>query len=194
MFETKDEKLSKMDKKISDLERKMEENFDRVNDTITTLNEIIFHLQADNTKLRGEKDFLLERHKKLVRRVPVPDLSREVNNRLVKPAADKLRENAGLLRDAALEGFVEIKEPKKIVKRDPAKELKDHVLRNTQSSGKTIDRLYEIISETGCIRSDDAARRLNVHEVQVEEWGKILQEHELVKVKKTGGRTELVKV
>jgi len=194
MFETKDEKLSKMDKKISDLEKKMEQNFDLINDTVTTLNDIIIHLQADNTKLRGEKDFLLERHKKLVKRVPVPDLSREVNNRLVKPAANVLRENANLLRDVALEGFVEIKEPEKIVKRDPSKDLKDHVLRNTQSSGKTIDRLYEIIGETGHVRSDDAARRLNVHEVQVEEWGKILQEHELIKMKKTGGRTELVKV
>src|SRR3989344_4563134 len=147
MFDTKDDKLSKMEKRLNEMEKKMERNFERVNETISTLNEIIFHLQADNTKLRNEKDFLVERHKKLVMRVPVPDLSREINNHLVN--------------------------------------------RNTQSSGKTIDRLYELITENGRVRCDEAARRLNVHEIQVEEWGKILQEHELIKMKKSPfGKTE----
>lgn len=197
MFETKDEKLSKMEKRIAEMEKKMDRNFNRINDTISTLNEIIFHLQSENTKLRGEKDFLVERHRKLVKRVPVPDLSSEVSNKLVKPASNVIRENANLFRDAALEGFVELREPeqKKIVKKDPAKELKQHVIANTQSSGRTIDRLYEIIGETGRVRCDDAARRLNVHEIQIEEWGKILQEHELVRVKKNSfGKTELIKI
>ena len=197
MFDTKDDKLSKMEKRLNEMEKKMAQNFERVNETISTLNEIIFHLQADNTKLRNEKDFLVERHKKLVMRVPVPDLSREINNHLVKPAANKIKENAELFRNAAVEGFIEIKDPEpvKTVKRDPVKELKDHVIRNTQSSGKTIDRLYELITENGRVRCDEAARRLNVHEIQVEEWGKILQEHELIKMKKSPfGKTEMVKL
>src|SRR3989344_1629998 len=93
MFDTKDDKLSKMEKRLNEMEKKMAQNFERVNETISTLNEIIFHLQADNTKLRNEKDFLVERHKKLVMRVPVPDLSREINNHLVKPAANKIKKS-----------------------------------------------------------------------------------------------------
>jgi uncharacterized coiled-coil protein SlyX len=196
IFDTKDEKINKMEKRINEMERKMKDNFEQINETISTLNEIIVHLQTENTKLKNEKDFLVERHKKMLRRVPVPDLSREVNSRLVKPVAKEIRESANLLSNVVTEGFVELTDPDTIVrkKRDPAKELKEHVVKGEQvSSGKTIDRLFEIISETGKIRADEAARRLNVHEIQVEEWAKILEEHELITMKKQFGKVELSK-
>ncbi len=196
IFDTKDEKIDRMEKRISEMERKMAANFEQINETIMTLNEIIVHLQSENTKLKNEKDFLIERHKKMLRRVPVPDLSREVNDRLVKPVAKELRESASLFSDVVTEGFVELRDPDTVKKkREPVKELKEHVTKGEQvSSGKTIDRLFEIISETGKIRADEAARRLNVHEIQVEEWAKILEEHELIKMKKQLGKMELIKV
>ncbi len=197
IFESKDEKIVKLEKKISDLEKKMETNLNRMNDSIGTLNEIILHLQTDNRKLRSEKDFLVQRHKKMLKRVPVPDLASEVSNKLVTPAKDKIKENVDFIGLVAKEGFLEIKEPKPVKKRkNPAKELKEHILTGQKvSNGKSIDKLFDVVSDAGRIRTDAAARKLGVHEIQVEEWGKILQEHDLVSLKKSPfGKLELIKI
>ena len=199
LFDTKDDKITKLDKKVYDMEKRMEQNFHRMNETIRTLNEVIIRLQTENIRLRGERDFLVERHKKMLKRVPVPDLAGEIRERLVKPAAGKIRENADFVQLLAKEGFVEIEELKPVEKReyrkDPAKELKDHIEGPQVSQGKSIERLFELVSTAGRIRVDEAARKLNVHEVQIEEWGKILEDHDLVIMKKSPtGKLELAKV
>lgn len=199
LFETKNEKIEKLDKKVYDIEKRMEQNFGRMNETIRTLNEIILKLQTENTRLRSEKDFLIERHKKMLKRIPVPDLAGEIRERLVKPAAGMIKENSDFIQLLAKEGFVELKEPaapKKQIHKDPAKELKDHIIDNPfPSHGKSIDKLFELISEAGHIRTDEAARKLKVHELQIEEWGKILEDHDLVTLKKSSaGKMELVKI
>lgn len=207
LFETKDERIKGIEKKIFDMEKHVEQNLQRMNETIVTLREIIIQLQRENTRLRGERDFLVERHKKMLRRVPVPDLAKEVSEKLVKPAAVKIKENADFVRLLAKEGFVEIKEPpdrttpqaprtkeKKQQYKNPAKEIKQQLDAEKPNYGKTIDALFEIISKSGNIRSDYAARKLNVHEVQIEEWAKILEDHELITIKKHFGKLELAKI
>lgn len=200
LFDSKDEKITRLDKKIYGMERRMEQGLQRMNETITTLKEIIIKLQTENTQLRSERDFLVERHKKMLRRVPVPDLAGEISERLVKPAAGRIKENAEFVQLLAKEGFVEIREKRAPPKRkpldNPAKELKEIIAGTPkQSHGKTVDRLFEMVSSAGRIRSDEAARRLNVHEVQVEEWARILEDHELITVRKTPlGKLELSKV
>lgn len=200
LFETKNEKMEKLEKKVLDTEKRVEQNLNRMNGTIVTLKEIIIHLQRENTQLRSERDFLVERHKKMLRRVPVPDLAKEVNERLVKPAVGKIKENAEFVQLLAKEGFVEIKDPEEIKEekkryKNPAKEIKEHIMEAPKPNyGKTIDGLFDIVSKAGKIRSDEAARKLNVHEVQIDEWAKILEEHELITVKKHFGKLELAKI
>lgn len=205
IFDTKDDKMAKLEKKIFDMEKRLEHDMNRMNDTVSTLNHIILKLQVENTRLRSERDFLVERHKKMLRRVPVPDLASEINEKLVRPATNMIKENAEFVGLVAKEGFVEIRprkwEKKKIQKnreqiKDVAKELKKQIEDMPKPNyGKTIDSLFELVNKNGSIRVDDAARKLNVHEVQVEEWGKILEDHELITTKKgTFGKIELIKV
>lgn len=199
IFDTKNEKVDKLEKKIYDMEKKLENNMKNVDNTISTLNQIILKLQSENTRLRSERDFLVERHKKMLKRVPVPDLVLEINERLVKPTANKIRENAEFVELVTKEGFVEIKpkaEGKPHAKKDMAKELKKHIEEMPKPNhGKTIDGLFELVSKNGRMRADEAARKLNVHEVQIEEWGKILEDHDLVTLKKNHfGKIELVKL
>lgn len=198
IFDSRDDKIKKLERDIQSMERRMEDSLRKMDETIKSLNDIILRLQRENVQLRSERDFLVERHKKLLRRVPVPDLAGEINERLVKPGASKIKENVEFVQLLAKEGFVELKEkkPKKVVKKDPIEELKESIIDvSSKNYGKTIDSLYEIISKSGKIRADEAARRLNVHEVQIEEWAKILEEHELVTVRKTHlGKFELHKI
>jgi hypothetical protein len=176
-----------MERKIADLEKKLDYNIGRMNESIATLNEIILHMESENKRLRDEKSFLIERHKKMLKRVNVPDLSYEIKERLVKPAADTVKENMNIVRLVAKEGFVEIKDPAAPpmnIRKNPAKELKNYVIGGEKKdSGKSIDNLYEIVSN-GPVRSDEAARRMNVHEVQIAEWAKILEENDLITIKK----------
>jgi hypothetical protein len=195
VFETKDEKIDRVEKKVAELERKLDYNIGRMNESITMLNEIILHMEAENKKLRNEKSFLIERHKKMLKRVPVPDLSYEINERFVKPAKNTVRENMNVVRLAAREGFVEIRDPVASQPRlkNPARELKEHIISGEKKdSGKSIDTLYELIAG-GSVRSDEAARKMNVHEVQVEEWARILEENDLITIKKGPfGKLELI--
>ncbi|MBS3051379.1 MAG: hypothetical protein J4400_04475 [Candidatus Aenigmarchaeota archaeon] len=199
IFDSKDDKVNRLKKDVHDMERRVESSLQKMNETIKTLNDIILRLQRENVQLRSERDFLVERHKKMLKRVPVPDLAAEINEKLVKPAAGKIRENAEFVQLLAKEGFVELKDqgPKRqAVARDPVSELKSTIIDvSSRSHGKSIDSLFEIVSRAGKIRADDAARRLNVHEVQIEEWAKILEDHEMVTLKKSPmGKMEIVKI
>ena len=109
LFGTKDDKIESLEKKIRDMEKKLEAGMKNVDDTVSTLNQIILKLQVENTRLRGERDFLVERHKKMLKRVPVPDLAGEINERFVKPAAIRIKENADFVGLLAKEGFVDTK-------------------------------------------------------------------------------------
>ncbi|MFA4820123.1 MAG: hypothetical protein WC613_04155 [Candidatus Aenigmatarchaeota archaeon] len=204
IFPTKDEKVEHLERKINEMEKRMDVNINKMNQTVVTLREIILRLQSENTQLRSERDFLVERHKKMLKRVPVPDLATEINERLIRPATNKIRENVDFVQLIAKEGFVEIQEPgkkrpKKVEVKDPsvtAKELKDHISDAPKPNyGKSIDNFFEIVSKAGKIRSDEAARKLNVHQIQIEEWAKILESHDLVTLKKTHiGKMEIIKV
>lgn len=197
-FESKDEKLERLEKEVADLGKKMDNDLRRVNETLDTLSQVIIHLEAENKKLRDEKSFLLERQKKMLKRVPVPDLSREINDRFVKPTSNVIRENADLVRLVAKEGFVEIKEPEKRreYRKNPAKLIKDHVISGEKfDDGKSIDSLFEMVSSSGRVRSDEAAAKMNVHDIQIQEWAKILEENELIEIRKLPlGKIELVKL
>src|SRR3990167_5845642 len=109
IFDSKDDKVNRLKKDVHDMERRVESSLQKMNETIKTLNDIILRLQRENVQLRSERDFLVERHKKMLKRVPVPDLAAEINEKLVKPAAGKIKENVDFVQLLAKEGFVDRK-------------------------------------------------------------------------------------
>jgi len=68
----------------------------------------------------------------------------------------------------------EIKENKEIIK---------EIISEPKKSVKTpIDELFELVLKKGKIRISEAARIFGVHELQIEEWAKILEEHGLIEI------------
>ena len=166
IFDSKDDKVNRLKKDVHDMERRVESSLQKMNETIKTLNDIILRLQRENVQLRSERDFLIERHKKMLKRVPVPDLAVEINERLVKPTIDRIKENVDFVQLVAKEGFVEIrperrKKPRE--EKDPsvsAKALKEHIEDDPKPSyGKSIDIFFELVSKNGRMRADEAARK-----------------------------------
>ena len=68
-LDSKDDKMRKLEKQINEMEKRVEQNLQRMNDTVKSLNDIILRLQRENVQLRSERDFLVERHKKMLKRV-----------------------------------------------------------------------------------------------------------------------------
>ncbi|MCK5016903.1 MAG: hypothetical protein KAS32_07505 [Candidatus Peribacteraceae bacterium] len=65
---------------------------------------------------------------------------------------------------------------KTIVKKDKItspKKVKLHIETN-------IDRLYEIVRDKGSIKLEDVAKKLKIDEENIEDWARILEEHNLV--------------
>ena len=45
-----------------------------------------------------------------------------------------------------------------------------------------IDRLFELVMKKGKIRIKDAAKNFSVNKTQIEEWAKILEDHNLIEI------------
>lgn len=60
-------------------------------------------------------------------------------------------------------------------KKEAPKEVKSRVETN-------IDRLYELIRDKGILKSNVAAKKLKIDNEMIEEWGRVLEDHKLVKM------------
>src|SRR3989338_2011168 len=128
-LDSKDDKMKRLERDVHQMEKRMEDSLQKMNGAIKSLNDIILRLQHENVQLRSERDFLVERHKKMLKRVPVPDLANEINEKFVKPSAGRIRENVDFVQSLAKEGFVELKEIKqKKPEKDPIDELKETII------------------------------------------------------------------
>ena len=45
-----------------------------------------------------------------------------------------------------------------------------------------IDKLYELVRDRGIVKVGDAAKKLKIDDEQAEEWGRVLEEHNLVRL------------
>ena len=45
-----------------------------------------------------------------------------------------------------------------------------------------VDKLYELVRERGIIKMNVASKKLGIEEDQIEEWGRILEDHNLIKL------------
>lgn len=57
----------------------------------------------------------------------------------------------------------------------PYKEVKTHLETD-------IDKLYELVRERGTAKVSEISKKLNINGDQIEEWGRILEDHKLIKL------------
>jgi len=55
-------------------------------------------------------------------------------------------------------------------------------MRENKTIETDVDKLYDIVELKGMINIADAAKKLRVSPEQVEEWGRILEEHKLIRM------------
>ncbi|MEM7819459.1 MAG: hypothetical protein QXD48_01380 [Candidatus Aenigmatarchaeota archaeon] len=170
IFETKDEKFKKLEKRIDDLERRIYKNFKQIDNSFKTMINILNKLEKENAELKKDRDILIEKHKELLKNIPVPKnrLEKEVYEKFVKPVKAKIKENMDLVQLVVKEEI-----------------LKDENI--------PLDQLFELVVRNGKINSDVAARKLNVHPARVEEWAKILKERGLIDINYHDNKIELRK-
>lgn len=155
MFATKDEEIRRLEKRLENMEKRVNRNFLRVNDSLQTVTDVITRMQQENKELKKDRDFLVEKHKEIMRSMETESrLIKEMKERFVAPARNELKEDIDLLKQAVKEGFRHSKK----------------------------DELFDMVMKDGKVRIREAARRFSVHEAQIETWAKDLEKAGLIEV------------
>lgn len=156
MFETKDEKIRNLEKRIEAMERRINRNFMRVNDSLQTVTDVITRLEKENGELKKDRDFLVEKHRELLRSVESESrLVKEMKEKIIGPAREGIRQDIELLKDV----------------------VKDGIARNRR------DELFDMVMKSGSIKIREAARKLNVHDLQIETWARDLEKAGLLDIR-----------
>ena len=103
---SKNERMEKMERRLRLLEHKMDRNFSRTSESFETFRKIIIELQKENSELKRDRDFLLEKYKNVIRKLELPAGA--------QPIKEAINENLNLIREVALEGFDAEKDRKNI--------------------------------------------------------------------------------
>lgn len=232
MFEKKDERIKELEKRIEELEKqvdteiedlrkKTKEQIRDLGASLRTLETVMKKIQDERNEIEKDRDFLLEKHKELIRQIPVDRtrLKRDIREKLLMPLHRTVKENAELIKDVAVEGLEKNEEKpslKKMVVKDltgkaapvekqkkpvaDAMSSKDDFMKSIKSAivseeMKTpIDELFELVMKYGIVPLPDAAKKFGVTEAQLEEWAKILESHGLIEIHYPAiGKTELRK-
>ena len=150
---------------------RLEKRMEHIDASFNVFRDALIKIQNENVQLSKNRDFLLEKHKEMLKKsVSKERLAQEINEKLVNPIRNEISENAELI--------------KKLTSMDE------------QGAGVTktvLDDLFTLVVENGKITSKDAAQRLGAHEFQVEEWARTLEDHGLIDVEKIGSITYLKK-
>jgi ribulose bisphosphate carboxylase small subunit len=186
-----DKLKGRIDQEISATEFKLKGDLKEINESFSTLKDVIMRLHKEKEVTEKDRQFLMEKHKEFIRKIPVDKnkLQKEIEEKLVNPRGKTIR--AISKKEENTEG-VNLPEIPAAKERNPVK----YETYKDDESGKTqIDELFEMVMEKGSVKIKEAAIKFKVHEAQIEEWAKILQEHGLIEIHyPVFGKPELKKV
>ncbi len=191
-LEKRIEELEKqLDKDVDELKRRTKEEIKDLGESFRTLQNVLKKVQKERDDMENDRDFLIAKHKELIRNIPVDTskLKKDLREKLLVPLHRKVMENAELVQKAALEDLVPKEE-----KKDFAGQVKNAVLDGAEKAKTPIDDLFELVMKEGKVKIPDAARKFGVFEAQIEEWSKILESHGLIDIHYSAmGKPELRK-
>jgi len=150
------------EKRIKQLENEINNRLDYIEQSFQTFKEIIKKMQKENEELKRDRKIILEQQKALIKKI---NLSK-----------NKLAKDIKTFLNPEIES-----EPVKPIEKLKEKFLDNISLIKTISSNKSIENLYEMIMKKGSVKISDAAHKMNVHRIQIEEWAKTLEENNLIK-------------
>lgn len=195
MFEKRDKKIQELEKRIAEMEKQVDVEIDELRkrtkeqirdlgSSLRTLENVMKKIHDERNELERDRNFLLDKHKELIRQIPVDRsrLKRDIREKLLLPMHRKAKENAELIKDVALEGLEEegVKPTPDAMEKDYIQSIKSAVV--DEETKTPIDGLFEIVVKEGAVKIQDAARKFGVTEAQLEEWAKILESHGLIEI------------
>jgi len=159
-----------MDWNVENRLEKMEKRINQLDQSFIIFKDIILKMQKENIAFKKEKDNLVEKYKDLVKQLQPEKnrLAKDVHKKLVSSMKNKVEENADFFREFAKEGL-----------------QKEEKVENAETP---IDDLFVVVMKNGKIKLNKVAKMLNAHELQVEEWAKILEDHGLIEIYKEEGQ------
>jgi len=150
------------EKRIKQLENEWNSRLEYMEQSFRTFREIIRKMQRENEELKKDRKIIMEQQKELIRKISLS------KNRLAKDVKTFLNPEVE-------------SEPVKPIKTLKEKFFDNVSLIKTISRDKSIDNLYEMIMKKGSVKINDAAHKMNVHRIQIEEWAKNLEDNNLIK-------------
>ncbi len=171
-----------LDDEVNELKQRTREQVREIGESFRTLKDVMKKIDSEKNELEKDRNFLIEKHKDLLRQLPVDRsrLKRDIREKLLMPLHRQVKENAELIRDAAMEGIQTEKNPDGEATDDYLKSIKTAVVGDETKT--PIDELFEMVVKQSPVRISDAARKFGVTDVQIEEWAKILEGHGLVEM------------
>ena len=100
MLFPKDEKIEKMGKRLDKLEKVVDRKFNQIESSFKLFRDIIIKLQSEKEELEKDRDFLIEKQKEVIRRIPIHASGLQG---LVEPVKNGIKENTELIRKIAKE-------------------------------------------------------------------------------------------
>lgn len=102
MLFPKDEKLEKIEKRLDKLEKNVERKFSHIEESFRIFRDVIIKLQTEKEGLEKDRDFLIEKQKDAIRKLPVKD---SFHKRITEPVKNEIEENICLIRKLSKEGI-----------------------------------------------------------------------------------------
>jgi len=161
---TKDDHIRRLDKRIDVLESRFNRNFRQIDDSIRTFIDVLEKLEAENKRLLSERDVLIADYNKLIKGAYID--GKKIAPGLVEPIKSKVKNEMDFVRLVARQTLNE----------------------------KPSDKLYELIILNREVSDIEAARKLNVKESRISQWANELEQDGLIRIKKSGSRSNFVKV
>jgi hypothetical protein len=167
-----------MDWNVENRLDKMEKRINQLDQSFIIFKDIILKMQKENIAFKKDKDYLVEKYKDLVKQLQPEKnrLAKDVHKKLVSSVKNKVEENADFFKEFAKEG---------LQKENKEKEREEKIEKDVETP---IDDLFVIVMKNGKIKLNKVAKMLNAHELQVEEWAKILEDHGLIEIYKEEGQ------
>ncbi len=160
-----------IEKRVAALEKKI----DHIDAAFNVFRDVLIKIQNENVQLRKNRDFLLGKHKDLMKKSVNKDkLASEIKQKLVDPFVKEINEDAQLVR----------KLTSQLHEKEPSAD---------GEAPSRLDELFVLVMNRGVVTTKEAANYFDVHELQIEEWAATLEDHGLVDIVKNNDRTELRK-
>lgn len=202
----KEDKVKELEKRIEELENQLDQDVkelkqrtkEQIRDlgqSFKMLKDVMSKVQREKNELETDRNFLIEKHKELIRNIPIDKsrLKKDIRERLLMPLHRRLKENVELVQRAATEDLVQ-DEKIETDKKDFVGQVKDAVMEGGGETKTPIDDLFEFVIKNGRVKITDAAKKFGVFEARIEEWAKILESHGLIEIHYSAmGKPELRK-